>query len=99
MGLIRAAVCALVSSMVLTISASAQGLLRDQEIETMLRAYANPILEVAGLDTQAVHLYIVGDPSMNAFVAGGQNIFIHTGIIIQADEPIEIGRASCRERV
>jgi len=90
MGLIRAAVCALVSSMVLTISASAQGLLRDQEIETMLRAYANPILEVAGLDTQAVHLYIVGDPSMNAFVAGGQNIFIHTGIIIQADEPIEL---------
>jgi len=90
MGLIRAVVCALVSSMVLAISASAQGLLRDQEIETMLQSYIDPILEVAVPNPEAVHLYIIGDPSMNAFVTGGQNIFIHTGIIMEADEPNEL---------
>ncbi len=70
--------------------AAAQGLIRDAEIEDTLRAYTNPLLEAAGLTPSDVDLYIVNDPSVNAFVAGGQNIFVHTGLILAADTPNEM---------
>lgn len=70
--------------------AHAQGLIRDAEIEDTLRVYTNPLLEAAGLNPADVDLYIVGDPSINAFVAGGQNIFIHTGLIMEATSANEV---------
>ncbi len=71
-------------------SALAQSLLRDEEIERMLREYADPILVAADLRPEDVHIYLVGDRTLNAFVAGGQNIFVHTGIIVAAEEPNEL---------
>jgi predicted Zn-dependent protease len=71
-------------------SAVAQGLIRDAEIEDTLRVYAAPLLEAAQLNPDDVDLYIVNDPSVNAFVSGGQNIFMHTGLLLAADEPNEI---------
>jgi predicted Zn-dependent protease len=70
--------------------ASAQGLIRDAEIEDTLRVYSTPLLEAAGLRADDVSIYIVGDQSLNAFVAGGQNIFVHTGLILAADNPNEL---------
>jgi predicted Zn-dependent protease len=35
-------------------------------------------------------MYIVNDDSVNAFVAGGQNIFVHTGLVLAADNPNEV---------
>jgi len=70
--------------------AAAQGLIRDSEIEETLRVYTEPMLVAAGLDPNDVSLYIVGDNSLNAFVAGGQNIFVHTGLILAADTPNEL---------
>ncbi len=60
--------------------APAQGLIRDAEIEYTLGIIANPILRAAGMGNGRVDLYIVNNPRMNAFVAGGNNIFIHTGL-------------------
>ena len=71
-------------------SASAQSLIRDTEIEETLREWTNPILDVAGLNPDDVGLYIINDPSLNAFVANGQNIHIHTGLIIAAESPLQI---------
>ncbi len=67
-----------------------QSLIRDTEIEHMLRDYSDPILEAAGLQPADVDLYIVADPTLNAFVTGGQNIFLHTGIIVEADTPNQL---------
>ena len=78
------------ASLALALSASAQGLIRDAEIEETLREWTDPILEVAGLQPRDVGLYVINDPSLNAFVAGGQNIHIHTGLIIAADSPGQI---------
>ncbi|WP_051088980.1 M48 family metalloprotease [Woodsholea maritima] len=71
-------------------SALSQSLIRDTEIEMMMREYANPIIEAAELDPNSVDLYLIGDMNFNAFVMGGQNIFFHTGAIITADQPNEI---------
>lgn len=65
-------------------------LIRDAEIEHTIRTYAEPIFQVAGIDPGAVDIYLVNDPSLNAFVAGGQNLFIHTGLLLAAESPGEV---------
>ena len=71
-------------------AASAQSLIRDAEIEDTLHVYANPLLVAAGVAPNDVRLLIVNDSSLNAFVAGGQNIFVHTGLILTAENPNEL---------
>lgn len=68
----------------------AQSLIRDTEIEHVMRGYADPILDAAGLETSDVDFYLVADPEINAFVTGGQNIFMHTGMIVEADTPNQL---------
>ena len=65
-------------------------LIRDAEIEDTIRAYAVPLLEAAGLGADAVRLYIVNDRSINAFVAGGPNLFLSSGMLSVAEDPGEI---------
>ena len=60
--------------------------IRDAEIEHIIRGFAEPILQAAGVEPQAVTVYLVDDPSLNAFVTGGQNMFLHTGLLMQADD-------------
>ncbi len=71
-------------------AASAQGLIRDAEIENYLREWTNPILTVAGLNADDVGLYIINDRSLNAFVANGQRIHLNAGMLIEADTPGQI---------
>lgn len=72
------------------VSAQAQGLIRDAEIELTLREWTDPILETAGLNPEDVGLYIINSPELNAFVANGQNIHLHTGLLIAAETPGQI---------
>lgn len=69
---------------------AAQSLIRDAEIEQTLREWTDPILEVAGLEPADVGLYIINDPSLNAFVAGGQRIHLHTGLIMASDNAAQV---------
>lgn len=71
-------------------SAAAQGLIRDAEIEETLREWTNPILDVAGLVPEDVGLYVINDLSLNAFVANGQRVHLHAGLLIAADNPGQI---------
>lgn len=70
--------------------ANAQSLLRDTEIEETLREFSNPILTAGGLNPASVDIYLVNDPSLNAFVTRGQNIFLHSGLILRADTPNQL---------
>lgn len=58
-------------------------LIRDAEIENTLKSYSKPIFRAAGLNPDAIKIYIVNDSSINAFVAGGQNMFLNTGLILE----------------
>jgi predicted Zn-dependent protease len=64
-------------------------IIRDAEIERLIRDYARPIIKAAGLGKGAVDIVLVNDPSFNAFVSG-RRIFIHTGAIMTAETPGEI---------
>ncbi len=70
--------------------ASAQGggrisVIRDAEIENTIRYYAKPLFDAAGLEVEVVRIHLVLDDRLNAFVAGGQRIFIHTGLLRNAE--------------
>lgn len=65
-------------------------LLRDTEIEGDIHAMMTPIWKAAGLDPDALHVYLVSDNSINSFVAGGQNIFINSGLLLRADTPNQL---------
>jgi predicted Zn-dependent protease len=52
--------------------------IRDAETEAVMAQFAEPIFSAAGLDPTAVHIYLLQDSRINAFVAGGQTLFLHT---------------------
>lgn len=74
-----------VAALMSPIDARAQSFLRDAETEAFLREITDPILLAAGLTPASVELYLLNDGSLNAFVTGGQKIFIHSGLWIEAD--------------
>ncbi len=56
-------------------------LVRDAETENTIRYFAAPLFKAAGLNPEALRVHLVLDDRMNAFVAGGQRIFINTGLL------------------
>ncbi len=65
-------------------------LIRDAEIERTIRSYAQPLFGAASLDVDAVKIHLVNDGRINAFVAGGLNLFINTGLLEASDTSNEV---------
>jgi len=70
--------------------AAAQSVLRDAETEALLDDMAAPLVEAAGLAPGNVDIVLINDQSINAFVAGGQAVYIHTGLLEAADTANEV---------
>jgi predicted Zn-dependent protease len=66
------------------------GLIRDAEIEGLLRQFTKPIFKVANINPDSVRVFIIADDSINAFVAGGQRIFVNTGLFTKTKSAKEI---------
>jgi len=64
--------------------------IRDAEMEQLLRDYATPILRAAGLAKQNVRVVVLNDRSFNAFVMDGRHIFVNAGALFDAKTPNEI---------
>ncbi|MCB1461422.1 MAG: M48 family metallopeptidase [Nitratireductor sp.] len=64
-------------------------LVRDAEIEALLKDYTTPIFRAAGFGQGAVDVYLLNDDTYNAFVTG-RRMFINTGAIQTAETPNEI---------
>lgn len=71
-------------------NARSMTLVRDTEIENILREWGTPIFKAAGLDPKAVQIILVQSDQINAFVAGGSNIFFYTGLISKTETPGEL---------
>jgi predicted Zn-dependent protease len=65
-------------------------IVRDAEIEQLLREYTQPILKAAGLAQQNIQVVIINSRAFNAFVADGRRIFINAGTIMEADTPNQV---------
>ena len=65
--------------------AAAQSILRDSETELLFRQISDPLITAAGLDPKSVKVVLVNDSEINAFVAQGQVVYIHSGLLTAAD--------------
>lgn len=72
-------------------------LISDEETEQLLGKITAPLYKAAGVKFNRNEIYIVDDPTLNAFVADGNNLFIHTGTIINADSPNELAGVIAHE--
>lgn len=88
--LLRATLAALMITALMLRPAAAQSLLRDAETEAFFDDISKPLIEAAGLDPHSVKIVLIGDPSINAFVSGGQVVYIHSGLINAADNVNEV---------
>ena len=59
--------------------------LRDSETELLFKDVSRPLVQAAGLDPDSVQVILLKDPSINAFVATGQAVYIHSGLLQAAD--------------
>jgi predicted Zn-dependent protease len=69
---------------------AAQSILRDAETERLLLDMAAPLIEASELEPGNVELVLINDSSINAFVAGGQAIYVHSGLINEAGSANEV---------
>lgn len=65
-------------------------LIYDREIQDYLESLEKPIWKAAGLDPNNLHIYVIRDSSVNAFVLTGQNIFIFTGLLTYVQSSQEL---------
>src|SRR3954452_6873072 len=65
-------------------------LLRDTEIEQLLREYTRPVLRAAGLEKQNIQVVIINDAGFNAFVADGRRNFVNYGALMKSETPNQI---------
>ncbi|MEO1047594.1 MAG: M48 family metalloprotease [Pseudomonadota bacterium] len=70
--------------------ASAQSRLRDAETEALLNDMMAPLVEASELEPGNVEVVLINDPSINAFVAGGQVVYVHSGLINAAETANEV---------
>jgi predicted Zn-dependent protease len=68
----------------------AQSILRDAETEAFMAEISEPIIRAADLNPRNVGIYLIHDRSINAFTAGGQDVYFHTGLITAADNANEV---------
>jgi predicted Zn-dependent protease len=70
--------------------AQAQSILRDAETEALLDEMSAPLISAAGLSPRNVKMVMINDKEINAFVAGGQIVYIHSGLIVAAANANEV---------
>lgn len=87
---IRALVLLVVCFSVTAASASAQTIVRDAEIENLIRSYVAPIFKAAGLNPRNQRIYMIQDDRLNAFVIPGGDMFINTGLLIRTEDPLQL---------
>ena len=70
--------------------AAAQSILRDAETESLFRDMSAPIITAAGLSPRSVDIVLVNDDSINAFVIGGQTVYLNAGLLQAAENANEV---------
>ena len=60
--------------------------LRDSETEQLFKDASRPLIQAADLDPNNVDIVLLNNSEINAFVATGQAVYIHSGLILAADD-------------
>ncbi len=88
--IVRSAASLIIAATLCVQPVMAQSVLRDAETEAFFDNISEPLIKAAGLQPANVDIVLVNDRSINAFVAGGQIIYLHTGLIEAASSANEV---------
>ena len=67
-------------------SSVALEIIRDEELEKFTKELTSELLIDINLNVEDINFYFINNKEINAFVTGGKNIFINTGLITKADD-------------
>jgi predicted Zn-dependent protease len=70
--------------------AAAQNIIRDTEVEEIIRGWSDPVFVAMGLNPDDVTLLLVNDGSLNAFATRGRIMGLNTGLILETDSPNQL---------
>lgn len=70
--------------------ASAQSMIRDTEIEGIIRGWADPVFVAMGLNPSDIEVLLVNDNDLNAFATRGRIMGVNTGLILRTKNPSEL---------
>jgi predicted Zn-dependent protease len=71
-------------------AAESRIVIRDTEIENTIKTWSADVINAAGMTPEQVNIILIQNQDLNAFVAGGSNIFIYTGLIEKTENPGEL---------
>ena len=80
----------LAAVLVVDANAGAPSLISDDQSQTLLSKIIRPLFNAAGVSFDENKIFIINDNSLNAFVTGGNYMFVHTGTLINADNINEL---------
>ena len=78
---------AILFSVLFAFSANGATLINDTEIEKQITEIIKPVAIAAKIPENRLKIYIVRDDDFNAFVRGGEDIFVYTGLLKQIKNP------------
>ncbi len=88
---VRRFITALLAAMMVWVQpAAAQSILRDAETEALFADMSRPLILAAGLSPNNVKVVLINDDSINAFVVGGQTVYVHSGLLKSADNANQV---------
>lgn len=73
--------------MFIGVASKAATIINDTEIESGIIEIIRPVAKAAKIPENRLKIYIINDDSFNAFVRGGEDIFIYTGLLKQIKSP------------
>lgn len=71
-------------------SPSEGALIRDAELEEILKSYLTPLFKTAGLNPKHIQLFIINSKEVNAFAMGGGRIAVTTGLLLKATSALQV---------
>ena len=70
--------------------ASAQGAIRDTEIEGIIHQWSDPVFAAMGLEPSEVEILLINDNDLNAFATRGRILGVNTGLILKTRSANEL---------
>lgn len=67
-----------------------ESLIRDAEIEDVLKSFIHPLFEAAKLNPESLRLYIISSKEVNAFAMSGGRIAMNTGLLLKATSALQV---------
>ena len=80
-------IIAIFIALFIALPARAVSIINDTETETFLTELIMPLATAANIPDGRLRVHIVGDDDFNAFVMGGEDVYLYTGLLKQIKTP------------